>query len=133
MCRIFLFCAAAMLVALVAVPAVAASAISIPQIRYDAPGNDHENLNGEYVVFKNNTNRTVSMGGWTVRDEANHRYVFPKGFKLGAGKTVKLYTGSGRNTAARLYWGSKRAIWNNDGDTAFLRNAKGQLVVKRSY
>jgi hypothetical protein len=45
-----------------------------------------------------------------------------------AGATVTVYSGRGTTSATRRYWGrSYGAIWNNDGDTAYLRNASGTL------
>ncbi|WP_198362258.1 hypothetical protein [Thermococcus profundus] len=32
-----------------------------------------------------------------------------------------------------LYWGSGRAIWNNDHDTAYLYNSQGELVDEFSW
>lgn len=126
-----------MLVPVVAVPAVAAASIIISKAHYDARGNDNyrENLNDEYVVFKNNTSRAISMKGYKVHDEGReHLYRFPQAYKLRAGKSVTLHTGQGRNSASRLYWGrSYGAVWNNEVDTVILRNAKGQIVAKKSW
>jgi hypothetical protein len=32
--------------------------------------------------------------------------------------TVTIYTGKGKNTATKLYWGMGWYVWNNEGDTA---------------
>lgn len=135
--RVVILLAVLMLVLLAAVPALAATRISIPKAHYDARGNDNyrENLNDEYIVFKNNTNRAISMRGYKVHDEGReHTYRFPNAYKLRAGKSVTLHTGKGRNSATHLYWQrSYGAVWNNEGDTVFLKDAKNQLVVKRSW
>ena len=34
---------------------------------------------------------------------------------------MTVHTGSGTNTSSNLYWRSKAYIWNNTGDTAYLR------------
>lgn len=99
---------------------------------YDAEGNDHYNLNDEYVVLRNNGSVSVYMTGWTVFDKANHVYTFST-FVLGSGASVTLYTGSGTDTATELYWWSGRAIWNNDGDTLYLWDASDHLVLTYSY
>ncbi|VUT27609.1 MAG: hypothetical protein SYNGOMJ08_00156 [Candidatus Syntrophoarchaeum sp. GoM_oil] len=76
------------------------------------------------------------MTDWSVKDEANHVYTFPD-FELKGGATVTLYTGSGMDTNTALYWDSSshtcNAIWNNDGDTLYLREAGGNLVISYSY
>jgi len=102
--------------------------VVILTVHYDAAGNDWDNLNDEYVVIKNEGNEAVDMTGWTLSDEANHVYTFPPGFILGAGATVTVYTGSGTDMQDKLYWGNDSPIWNNDGDTAYLRDNEGNLV-----
>ncbi|HET6529553.1 MAG TPA: lamin tail domain-containing protein [Actinoplanes sp.] len=46
---------------------------------------------------------------------------------LGAGKRVYLHTGKGTDAQHR-YQGSGNYIWNNTGDTAYLRNAAGKTI-----
>ena len=116
--------------------ALAVPKITIPTIHYDARGNDNyaENLNNEYVVFKNTTNRAIRMKGWKVHDEGRiHVYTF-KRFKLGGGNKITLHTGQGRDTRRHIYWDrSYGAVWNNDGDTVKLKNRSGEVVVRKSY
>lgn len=103
-----------------------------PCSQFDAPGNDHYNLNEEWVCFTNYGDEATAMTDWMVEDEADHLYVFPT-FTLPTGATVKLHTGSGVNTQTDLYWGSRRAIWNNTGDTVYLYDAFWNLVDEYSY
>lgn len=114
-----------------AVPqANATSTIQFGRIQYDAPGTDTtSNVNGEYVVIKNLGTRSVALTGWTVRDAQSHVYKFGT-FTLGAGKSVVLHTGKGTNSSTVRYWGLGWFVWNNTGDTAYLRNAAGVLADK---
>lgn len=107
--------------------------LAITRIHEDAAGNDHENLNDEYIVFKNTGGGTLDISGWTVEDEADHTYVVPSGVAVGSGATITLYTGSGTDTKTELYWGSGRAIWNNGGDTIFVYDDSGTLQLDWSY
>lgn len=107
--------------------------LSVSQVHADADGNDHENENDEYIVFKNTGESALDLSGWTVSDEADHTYTVPSGFTLAAGATVTLYTGSGQDTSSELYWGSDAAIWNNGGDTIYVRTEAGQQVISYSY
>jgi competence protein ComEC len=100
--------------------------------QWDAPGNDNDNLNAEYVCFTNQGGASASMAGWWVSDAADHTYQFP-GFALAAGASVRVHTGSGTNTATDLYWGSGSAIWNNDHDTVTLYNSAWQLIDDYAY
>ncbi len=54
-------------------------------------------------------------------------------YRLGAGSTVTIHTGKGSNTAANRYWGRRAYVWNNDKDTARLRNSHGILIDRCSY
>ncbi len=49
-----------------------------------------------------------------------------------ANGSVRLYSGSGEDTATEFYWG-EGAVWNNDGDTASVWDADGDLVLEHSY
>jgi hypothetical protein len=107
----------------------------ITVIYFDSPGSDtgsNRSLNGEFVSIKNVTTTRRTLTRWTLRDTSDHIYRFPA-FRLPAGDTVRVHTGSGPDTAHNLYWGSRAYIWNNTGDTATLRNADGTRVDSCRY
>lgn len=107
--------------------------LTVVQIQADAPGNDHENTNGEYLVFENTEAKSLSLSGWTVSDSADHSYTIPDNVVLESGEQLTLYTGPGTSSNGTLYWGSETAIWNNDGDTVIVRSATGTIVLEQSY
>jgi predicted extracellular nuclease len=118
--------------ALVAIPspANAASPVLIGRTQYDSPGSDtrtNTSLNAEYVTLKNMSTSSRSLTGWTLRDAQGHVYKFGT-FTLGAGRSVVIHTGKGANTSTNRYWGSGNYIWNNTGDTAYLRSPAGTLL-----
>lgn len=106
--------------------------IAIAKAHADAEGNDRDNLCDEYIVIENRDNASVDLTGWTVYDEAHHRYLFPS-FILKAKAAVTLRTCLGKNTQSELFWGSRSPIWNNDADTIFIRDSEGQLVLSYIY
>ncbi len=122
--------------------AAAVPVVYIHVIQYSPAGSDvpvtTAKLNGEWVLLTNTTGKSVSLTHWTLRDKANHIYVFPA-FTLKAHKSVEVHTGTGKNNAANLYWGHKPPkstsyVWNNSGkETATLKNASGKTVDARSY
>ena len=118
---------------IIAVAAGASSqSVHISDTQFDAPKNDNSNLNGEWVEITNNGTSPISMSCWTLSDEGNkHLYRFPI-FTLDAGASVKVYTGSGTDTATELYFGQSLAVWNNDGDTATLADSNGSVVAQWS-
>ena len=100
--------------------------------QFDAPGNDNQNLNEEYVCFENQGGSPAAMTGWHVKDEYGHTYTFPE-FTLPAGAHALLHSGSGIDSLTDLYWGRSVAVWNNGGDTVFLYNEAWDLVDEHSY
>lgn len=107
--------------------------VKITHIQADAPGPDGENPNGEWVEIVNEGSAAVNLEGYSLKDAANHIYTFPA-FTLQPGATVRLYSGQGQDDASSLYWGREgEAVWNNDGDSAFLRDSEGNLVDDYNY
>ncbi len=111
--------------------------IYIDDFHFNAAGDDNYNLNDEYVAFGNNCTYSINMTSWTVKDEsASHNYTIPT-FTFSGNSRFTLYSGQGKNTNTELYWGRTQgqyaAIWNNDGDTLFLRDSAGNLVLTESY
>jgi micrococcal nuclease len=107
--------------------------LEIVQIQADAPGNDNENPNGEWIEIANQGNTPVAMQGFTLKDEANHIYNFGD-FTVAPGAAFRLYSGQGQNSANALYWGqTNESVWNNNGDAAYLRDTEGALVDSFAY
>jgi hypothetical protein len=112
---------------LVSAPAHASSSIHITKVYYNSPGSDtgsNTSLNAEYVRLKNVTSTSKRLTNWTVRDKSNHVYTFGT-YYLAAGDSVYLHTGKGTNTAHHKYWQRSWYVWNNTGDTAYLKDSYG--------
>ena len=93
-------------------------ALCVAEIHADAEGNDHENLNDEYITFENTGDSSIQLGGYTVRDTADHVYRVPSGTTLDAGALVTLYAGSSSDDETSLYWGQGSA-----GTTVAIRSS----------
>jgi hypothetical protein len=118
-----------------AAPAQAAGGIMIYRAYYNSPGSDrgtNASLNAEYILLKNTAATPKWLNGWTLRDKANHVYKFPA-TRINPGKYLYVRTGRGTNNASTRYWGQKWYIWNNTGDTAYLRNTAGALIDSCSW
>ena len=109
--------------------------LGIVEVMSNAPGNDNENLNGEWVAIRNEGETSVDLTGWSIKDEsASHRYEFPVSFTLLPGETVTVRTGCGTDFDTDLYWCNQgSAVWNNGGDTAFLLDPSGNTHVAYAY
>jgi len=107
----------------------------IVELRYDAEGDDSQNLNDEWIRIRNDGTRAVDLTGWGIKDEsASNRFSFTSGFTLSPDAEVTVFSGCGDDTAAALYWcSSGSAIWNNSGDTAFITDPSGNTHTSQSY
>jgi hypothetical protein len=114
-----------------ALPAEAATAgVRFSLVQYNPPGTDTRNnrqINGEYLVVTNYAKTSQILTGWTIKDKANHVYVFGT-FTVRPGKSVTIHTGRGTNAAAQRYWGMLWYVWNNTGDMATLRTRTGSII-----
>ncbi|MGW2965122.1 lamin tail domain-containing protein [Streptomyces sp. NPDC001220] len=135
---------AAAAVGALALPAAAAGqpaarphdrAVVISAVQYDSPGRDDRSnwsLNKEWVDVTNTSRRAVYLDGWTLSDEAGHTYTFDR-FRLDGRATVRVHTGEGRDRFADVYQDRRNYVWNNDSDTATLRNDHGRFIDDASW
>jgi hypothetical protein len=88
----------------------------------------------EFVEIKNRGSRSQVMTGWSLKGEFYPgEFVFPTGFVLPAGGTVRVWSLNEEDTATDLYWGTWGQHWFDNGDTATLYNASDQVVDTYTY
>ena len=115
---------------LVAAPAEAANptlhfSYALPNSPGTPDSGSNTSLNSEWVRIKNSSStHTYTLSGWTVRDKSGHSYKFGT-YALHPGESVTIHTGKGTNTHTNRYWGLTWYVWNNGGDTAYLKNTSG--------
>jgi len=101
--------------------------------QFNAPGNDNDNKNEEYVCIANRGLGTVELIGWSIRDEYGWTYKFPA-FILEGTSILQLFTGCGIDSSEELYWcKDETAVWNNDGDCVYLQDSEGIEAGKYCY
>ncbi|HEY7717618.1 MAG TPA: lamin tail domain-containing protein [Pedococcus sp.] len=116
----------------IALPAASGAAtppVKITKVFYDSPGSDrgsNSSLNAEYVRITNTTSTARSLTGWTLKDKQGFTYRFPS-FTLKARASVYVHTGKGTATSTHRYYNRTWYVWNNTGDTAYLRDSRGAL------
>lgn len=109
-----------------------ASLVVISAIRFDAPGDDRQNLNGEWVRLTNGGGEAVLLAGWTLSDkDTRDLYTFPA-FLLMPDESVTLCVGSGMMNDTTLYMGKTEPVFANSGDEAILRDGSGNIIDQRS-
>lgn len=106
--------------------------VVISATQFNAPGDDRENLNGEFVRVTNHGARLVNMNGWTLSDRTMTRpFIFPA-FLLLPDSSVYIYTGTGAINDTALFMGRTAPVWGNSGDEAVLKDERGNVVDRRS-
>lgn len=107
--------------------------------QFDSPGNDNDNKAEEYVCLVNTISQALDLEGWVLMDQKGFegreetQYPFPE-FSLLPQVQLRVHTGCGEESTTDLYWCKEGfAVWNNDGDTAYLFDSTGALVAQYSY
>jgi len=109
-----------------------ASSISISALQFDAPGDDRQNLNGEWVQLTNRGHDIVLIAGWTLSDkDQGILYTFPAIF-LVPNESVTIFSGTGTLNNTALFMGKTDPVWGNSGDLAILKDGKGMIIDQRS-
>jgi competence protein ComEC len=109
-----------------------ATSVKISAVQFNSPGDDRQNLNGEWVQVNNTGEGPVLINGWTLTDRTgSDPYTFPA-VVLMPGEKVTVYTGNGMMNETSLFMGRTEPLWGNSGDTVFLRDGNGQLIDRLS-
>ena len=92
------------------------------------------------ITHINETEETVTLEGygvdmtnWTIEDAALHIYSFPDGFVINGIVFLHTYGNATDSNETNLFWGRGSAVWNNDHDSATLRNGLGEEASSYEY
>lgn len=86
----------------------------------------------ELIVLENNCGKDCFLDEWSIKDEGRKKYIFEDYF-LEEGDYVSVIVGKGENRENVLYWNKEDYVWTDTGDTLFLRDSDGKLVLWESY
>jgi hypothetical protein len=103
--------------------------IQIIGIFYDGSGSSEPD---EYVTIRNDDSKSIQLQNWTLRDIANHVYIFP-GFVISPNQVCRIYTNENHPEYCGFNYGSGVAIWNNTGDCAYIRDSTNTLIDDFCY
>ncbi len=93
----------------------------------------------EIVEIKNDSDFSVDISGWKILDSEKfkhifpkyrHKFIFPARTVVDAGKILKVYSFSGKNTKTDLYQNRKAPMWNNKNDVAILLDKNDNFVAR---
>ena len=88
-------------------------------------------LVAEEVVIVNEGAQAVDLSGWVLISTAgNQRFTFPEGTVLRPGSRLVIRFGPRARAGPGVLVWTRSYIWNNDSDSAELRDATGRLVVR---
>jgi len=90
------------------------------------------NYKKEIIILENSCEFDCELTNWEIKDEGRKKFVFPE-FKLQRKEIVSIKTGNGENNEDILFWKNETYVWTKTGDTLFLRDDVGGLVLWRSY
>ena len=103
--------------------------VEIKDIFYSGAGTSEPN---EYVEIRNEESYPIQLNNWKLSDAANHIFTFPS-FVIQPDQVCRVYTNESHPEWCDFNYGSGTAIWNNSGDTAYLRDSNGTLIDDYSY
>ncbi len=84
------------------------------------------------IIFYNNCSFNCDLSGWSVKDEGRKKFIF-ENFILNKNKEVKIAVGNKTDSDNILFWKGSDYVWTSTGDTLFLRDEKGKLVLWKNY
>jgi endonuclease YncB( thermonuclease family) len=111
------------------------------KVKWNASGNDAENLNGEWVRITNTDPlHPVDLDDWWLRDSHLRRYSFPPGAVVVAGGSVRVRIGQGTGSTNTYHWGLGTPAFDNAtddrkqiGDGGYLFDPRGNLRAHVQY
>jgi hypothetical protein len=91
----------------------------------------------EYVVLTNQSKNPIDISGDHIyvatTGTQGPTFAFPKGSTLKPGQSVRVYTNEIHKETGGYSFGSGKAIWNNKGGLAVLKDGKGQKLGEYKY
>jgi micrococcal nuclease len=111
--------------------------LHITSFHANAPGDDRENINGEYLRVCNVSDRPVDIDGFRITEQSGQSWLLPA-LLLPAGHTFKIHSGRGTNqtdptSQLSVFLGSESPIWNNSRDRATLYDRHGRVIDSRNH
>ena len=111
--------------------------LKITRIEPKGNAEDGKGTPGEFVRIANVSDQSLDVSGYSIADHDGHRYEFPSA-QLQPGYVLTLVTGEGQDRRdhagpVTLYWNRRAGVWNDRGDTAYLRDPKGEVVDRFEY
>ncbi|MEL7208628.1 MAG: lamin tail domain-containing protein, partial [Actinomycetota bacterium] len=106
-----------------------ASGLRIGPTQANAPGDDRDNLDQEWIELVNEGPTAVDLGGWVLRDDTtSNRFSLPS-VTVEPGRSLRVVTGIGPDGDDVLHLDEEFPIWSNGGDTVLLIDPEGVVAA----
>ena len=79
-------------------------------------------IKNQITILKNTCSEKIDLTGWSIKDEGRKKYYFPETILYGYNE-IKI-------TEKDF---EKDYVWTSSGDSIFIRDLKGKLVLTESY
>jgi len=89
-------------------------------------------VNLQKIIFENTCDFDCNLNNWWIKDEGRKKFVFNK-FILKKNSYVEIVVGNFTETSQKLFWKNEKYVWTKTGDTLFLRDSFGKLVLWKNY
>jgi micrococcal nuclease len=89
-------------------------------------------VKNQEVIFRNNCTFSCNLDEWKIKDEGRKYFQFFN-YSLEPEKEIIVKVGNITNYENIFYWNDESYVWTKTGDTLFLRDEEGNLVLWYSY
>jgi len=86
----------------------------------------------EFVEIKNQSDQTISLENWTLRDIQDHIFYFPA-YNMLPGQYCRIYTNYFSPTTCSFSFDKPSGIWSDDGECAYLYDGDGNHIHTFCY
>ena len=90
-----------------------------------------ETANLKLLVLKNICGFECELTAWQIKDEGRKKFIFPE-FRFEPNKEIAIIVGKNQ-TEDTLLWERETYVWTETGDTFFLRDSDGKMVLWQNY
>ena len=90
-------------------------------------------VGNQKVVLENKCNFICDINSWKIKDEGRKQFIFPN-LSLNPNSEINLIVSKTKleNNVNNIYWIRKDYVWTETGDTLFLRDNEGKIVLWKS-
>lgn len=86
----------------------------------------------EKVILKNICLFSCNLLNWSIKDEGRKTFFFDDFFLLG-NEEISIVVSNKNSSSKERIWKREDTVWTDSGDTLFLRDSLGKLVLWRNY